>query len=80
VPVLVTFTPLQPPTRTVINGRGRLLTHQCEDVQGQRHQQRLPVGSVRGILHLDALCLHCGAHFVWVEEEAPGTAGPAGQS
>jgi hypothetical protein len=70
VPVIVTFTPLQPPSRMAVEGRGRLLSHQCDDVQGRRHQQRLPLGSVRGVLYLDALCLHCGSHFVWVEQEA----------
>jgi hypothetical protein len=25
-------------------------------------------------MHLDALCLHCGAHFVWVDEEAGAAA------
>jgi hypothetical protein len=70
VPTIVTFTPLQPPTRTPVRGRGRLFSHRCEDVTGHKHQQRLPLGSVRGIMYLDALCLHCGAHFVWVEEEA----------
>jgi len=69
VPAIVTFTPLQAPTRSPVNGRGRLLPHACQDVGGQRHQQRLPLGSVRGILYLDALCLHCGTHFVWVEDE-----------
>lgn len=78
MPVIVTFTPLQPPTRTPVEGGGRLLSHQCEDGQGRRHQQRLPLGSVRGVLYLDALCLHCGSHFVWVEEEAPGE--PASQA
>jgi hypothetical protein len=69
VATIITFTPLQAPTRTPVKGRGRLLSHRCEDVSGRRHQQRLPLGSVRGILYLDALCLHCGAHFVWVDDE-----------
>jgi hypothetical protein len=43
-------------------------------VNGDRHQQRLPLGSVRGIMYLDALCLHCGTHFVWVEDETQGRA------
>jgi hypothetical protein len=71
VPTIITFTPLQPPTRTQVKGQGRLLAHDCHDVTGERHRQRLPVGSVQGVLHLDALCLHCGAHFVWVEEDVP---------
>lgn len=71
MPTIITFTPLQAPGRTLVKGRGRLLAHRCEDVVGQRHQQRLPLGSVRGVLYLDALCLHCGTHFVWVEDETP---------
>ena len=70
MPTIVTFTPLQAPARTTVRGRGRLFLHRCEDGTGHRHQQRLPLGSVRGIMYLDALCLHCGAHFVWVDEES----------
>lgn len=66
---IITFTPLQAPARTPVRGQGRLLSHRCEDVTGRRHQQRLPLGSVRGISYLDALCLHCGAHLVWVDDE-----------
>ncbi len=73
---IITFTPLQPPLRTPVRGRGRLLPHRCQDVGGHRHQQRLPLGSVRGIMYLDALCLHCGAHFVWVEDDAAPLAEP----
>jgi len=69
VPTIVTFTPLQPPTRVPVKGRGRLFPHRCEDGAGRKHQQRLPLGSVRGIVYLDALCLHCGAHFVWTDDE-----------
>jgi len=69
VPTIVTFTPLQPPTRTTVHTEGRLLAHRCEDVGGHKHSQRLPLGSIRGVMYLDALCLYCGAHFVWVEEE-----------
>jgi hypothetical protein len=71
VATIVTFTPLQSPMRTRVKGEGRLLPHRCEDVLKHRHQQRLALGSVRGIMHLDALCLHCGTHFVWVEDEPP---------
>ena len=74
MPTIITFTPLQAPTRTPVKGNGRVLAHRCEDVGGQHHQQRLPLGSVRGVLYLDALCLHCGAHFVWVEDEPPEAA------
>lgn len=74
MPTIVTFTPLQAPARTPVRGRGRLLAHRCQDFMGRTHQQRLPLGSVRGIMYLDALCLHCGAHFVWVEDgRADGT-------
>ncbi len=65
---IMTFTPLRPPVRTRVNGAGRLLSHACEDGSGGRHRQRLPLGSVRGAVYLDALCLHCGAHFVWVDD------------
>lgn len=75
MPTIITFTPLQTPSRTPVKGRGRLLFHRCEDVAGHKHRQRLPVGSVRGIMYLDALCLYCGAHLVWVEDE--GTDGGA---
>jgi len=71
VPTIVTFTPLQPPTRTSVRSSGRLLSHRCEDVGGHKHSQRLPLGSVRGVMYLDALCLYCGAHFVWVDDEPP---------
>lgn len=70
---IVTFTPLQPPVRTPIRRRGCLLSHACEDVSGRTHQQKLPLGSVRGIIHLDALCAYCNAHFVWVEDRDLGT-------
>jgi hypothetical protein len=70
MPTIVTFTPLQPPRRMLVSGRGRSLQHECSDANGQKHRQRLALGSVRGIFYLDALCLHCGAHFVWVEEDS----------
>ena len=66
---IVTFTPLQAPRRTQVQGRGRWFAHTCEDSSGHKHRQRLPLGSVRGVVYLDALCLHCGAHFVWVDDE-----------
>lgn len=68
VPTIITFTPAQPPVHTRVSGHGLVLPHRCEDISGESHSQKLPLGSVRGITHLDALCLHCGAHFVWVEE------------
>lgn len=66
---IITFTPLAPPSHATVKGRGRVLSHRCEDVAGHRHHQRLPLGSVGGVLYLDALCLYCGKHFVWVEDE-----------
>lgn len=75
MPTIITFTPLRAPTRTPVKGQGRLFAHRCEDITGHPHQQRLPLGSVRGILYLDALCLHCGAHFVWVDDDAGESVG-----
>jgi hypothetical protein len=74
VPTIVVLTPLAPPQRLPITGKGRALLHECRDDRGSTHRQRLPLGSVRGVHYLDALCLHCGAHFVWVEDEEPGPA------
>lgn len=67
MPRIVTYTPLQPPSSSNVRGRGKVCAHQCIDVSGQKHLQRLPLGSVRGVIYLDALCLHCGTHFVWDE-------------
>lgn len=69
MPTIVTLSPLQPPQRTRVRGGGRLFLHRCDDDGGHEHQQRLPLGSVRGIVYLDALCLHCGTHFVWTDED-----------
>jgi hypothetical protein len=71
VPSILTFTLLGNPTREPVRGKGRIVTHRCQDVHGQTHVQRFPLGSVRGIVYLDALCLHCGTHLVWTEEEDP---------
>jgi len=71
VATIITFTPLQSPRRTQVTARGRLLLHVCDDVNGRRHRQRLPLGSVRGVSYLDALCLNCGAHMVWVDDDRP---------
>jgi hypothetical protein len=71
VPTIVTFTPLKPPHRTTVSERGRFMLHECQDGHGHTHRQRLALGSVRGVFYLDAMCLHCGAHFVWVEDETP---------
>lgn len=70
---IVTYAPLADPTYARVSGKGRLLTHRCDDVSGSQHQQRLPLGSIRGITYLDALCLYCGKHFVWVEDEDGGS-------
>jgi len=74
---IIIYTPLQAPTRTTVRGRGRVMRHRCEDFNGHKHQQRLPVGSVGGVMYLDAMCLHCGAHFVWADDEAPPASEPA---
>lgn len=71
VPIVLTFTPLRPPKRTVVRGGGRVIVHECHDANGHSHRQRFSLGSVGGIFYLDALCLHCGAHFVWVEDDEP---------
>jgi hypothetical protein len=76
VATIITFTPLKPPQRTPVSGRGRSLVHECRDDHGNAHRQRLALGSVRGIFYLDAMCLHCGAHFVWVDDEAPAAGAP----
>ena len=68
MPAIVVFTPLQPPKRSPVKGEGRMVHHRCEDATGTRHRQRLPLGSVRGIMYVDALCLHCGAHLMWIED------------
>jgi hypothetical protein len=73
MPTIVTFTPLEPPRRTRVTGPGKMLNHACEDAAGQKHRQRLPLGSVRGIMYVDAVCLNCGAHFIWVEDGEPGS-------
>ena len=77
MPTIVTFSPLKPPQRTVVPGPGRAMVHECRDAQGGSHRQRLALGSVRGIFYLDAMCLHCGAHFVWVDED-PTSSGEGG--
>ena len=81
MPTIVTFTPLKPPQRTTVSERGRFLLHECQDGHGHSHRQRLALGSVRGVFYLDAMCLHCGAHFVWVDDETPtGSETAAGSS
>ena len=74
MPVIITFTPIQGPVRTLVRGSGCVLRPRRADISGGTHRQKLPLGSVRGVTHLDALCLHCGAHFVWVEEPDDGAA------
>jgi len=56
-----------------VSGSGKSVDHKCEDAAGNPHRQALPLGSVNGVFHLDALCLHCGAHLVWVDEDDPAT-------
>ncbi len=75
---VVTFSPINPgpATRVAVRGKGRLVTHRCEDVAGRKHRQRFPLGSVNGVTYLDALCLHCGAHLIWVEEPGADGDGP----
>ena len=70
MPTIVTFSPTLSPQRMLVTGKGRTLLHSCSDGDGNPHRHRLALGSVRGVFYLDALCLHCGAHFVWVEEDA----------
>lgn len=69
MPTIVTYPLLRPPTSTPVRAAGKLCPHRCSDVTGEQHSQRFPLGSVRGVLYLDALCLHCGTHFVWVGDE-----------
>jgi hypothetical protein len=69
VATIVKFTPLEPPERTRVRQHGRSFLHECTDASGKSHRQRLPLGSVRGIFYLDAICLHCGAHYLWVEDD-----------
>lgn len=71
MPTILTYTPLQAPKRQRVTGKGRMMHHTCEDANRDRHSQRLPLGSVRGIMYVDALCLHCGAHFIWVTDDTP---------
>lgn len=74
MPTIVTFTPLAAPQRLPVTGKGRSILHDCQDERGTRFRQRFALGSVRGVHYLDALCLHCGAHFVWVEDDEPDAA------
>jgi len=70
VPTIVIFSPLAPPTRTKASGDGKSVRHACRDNAGKEHEQSLPLGSVNGVFYLDALCLHCGSHLAWLEDEA----------
>jgi len=83
MPTIVTFTPLQAPRYLRVEGEGRMYGHSCEDSGGVQHRQRLPLGSVRGIMYVDALCLHCGAHLIWIEDDKKveaDSAAPANES
>jgi len=68
LPTIITFSPLHPPTRTSVKGKGKSLVHECNDSTGHARRQVLSLGSVKGIFYLDALCPHCGAHLVWVDD------------
>ena len=68
MPTIVTTDSRHAPKRTHVRGKGHSVTHQCRDAQGVSHRQRLPLGSVRGVFYLDAICQHCAAHFLWVED------------
>jgi hypothetical protein len=74
MPRIVVYSPAQPPREELAETPGRTVLHKCRDATGQRHRQRLPLGSVRGVFYLDALCLYCGEHLVWVEDEAEANA------
>ena len=69
---IITYSPLQPPTLSAVTATGESVAHECQDSTGKRHRQHFPLGSMKGVFYLDALCGHCGAHLVWTEdEEAP---------
>lgn len=78
MPTIVKSAPGDSSEKLPVKGTGRSLLHECADANGKSHRQRLPLGSVRGIFYLDAICLHCGAHFIWDddvdsgEDSAPG--------
>jgi Rieske Fe-S protein len=69
MPTIVKFSPVDPPEKTPVKANGRSLPHECTDASGKTHRQRLALGSVRGIFYLDAICLHCGAHFIWDDDD-----------
>lgn len=69
MPTIVKFSPVDPPERKPTRGPGRSMPHECTDANGHKHRQRLALGSVRGIFYLDAICLHCGAHFIWDDDD-----------
>lgn len=72
---IITFSPLQPPTRSPATGKGKSVVHECEDSTGHRNRQLFMLGSIKGVFYLDAFCFHCGAHLVWVENEEETPAG-----
>ena len=69
MPTIITYSPLHPPVSTRTEGRGKSVVHECRDSSGHNHRTTFSLGSVRGIFYLDALCPHCGAHLVWVDDE-----------
>jgi len=68
MPTIVNADPRQSADRIDVRGRGHSIPHQCRDKKGVVHRQRLPLGSVRGVFYLDAICPHCGAHYLWVAD------------
>jgi hypothetical protein len=54
--------------RIEVRGKGHSIPHQCRDAKGATHRQRLPLGSVRGVFYLDAICPYCGVHYLWVAD------------
>lgn len=70
-PTIITLPPAEPAQRATAKGVGSMVVHECSDANGVQHRQRLALGSVRGVFYLDAICTHCGAHLIWVEEDAP---------
>ena len=71
MPTVVTLAPTQPAQRAAARGVGSMVVHECRDSRGAVHRQRMALGSVRGVYYLDAICNRCGAHLIWVDEDAP---------
>ncbi len=71
MPTIITLPPAQPAQRANAKGTGSRFLHECRDRNGVEHRHRIALGSVRGVFYLDAICQHCGAHMIWVEDDAP---------